>query len=519
MRRTRAALLASSSLTILLTAACGAGPSDRPGIAEVRPHSGGAAATTSPTPATPPSAEVPKTDLGWHDCAAATFNALGLGAPPAGLIFECADYSTAIDAGGAVLGTFRNAAVRARLPQTPANAAPLVLTSGADRSSTATLAGLATGPTSAVLAAHPIVAVDRRGIGSSQPINCLTDDTRRSLADNDQSAGGNQIDAMAKVSQDATIACQDFLQPYQGTFDAGHAADDLDQLRKQWQVDHIALLGTGDGSRVALAYAAKYGEHLARLVLDSPVAANVDSATRAEQRVKGSEATLTAFAQRCAALNCSLGSDPRGAITALVDRAAAGQLGGVSANALLTAISGFLADPRADQANHTAELADALSDAGHGDNAALNQLIGRESAATDSDGQFVSTCSDNQKPATPDRVKQLETVWAKQYPVFGKAAAIGLMACTAWPTPNAAQLPTTFDLPTLVLGNDANPVAGRDARPSVTGALGSAGARTSTVTWQGWGYPVFSHSACVQQSVVGYLKDGRLPADGTTCPA
>ncbi|MQY17549.1 alpha/beta fold hydrolase [Nocardia macrotermitis] len=519
MRRTRAALLASSSLTILLTAACGAGPSDRPGIAEVRPHSGGSAATSSSAPAAPPSAEVPKTDLAWHDCAAATFTKLGLGAPPAGLIFECGDYSTPIDAGGAVLGTFRNAAVRARLPQTPATATPLVLTSGADRSSTATLAGLVTGPTSAVLAAHPIVAVDRRGLGGSQPINCLDDDTRRSLADNDQSAKGNRIGAMAKVSQDATIACQDFLQPYQATFDAAHAADDIDQLRKQWQVDHIALLGTGDGARVALAYSAKYGEHLARLVLDTPIAANADSATRAEQRVKGSEAALTAFAQHCAALNCSLGSDPRGAIITLVNRAAANQLGGISANELLTGVSGFLAEPRADQADHTTDLADALSAAGNGDTTALNQLITRESAATDADGQFVSACSDNQKPATPDRVKQLETAWAKQYPVFGEATAIGLMACTAWPTPNPAQLPRTFALPTLVLGNDANPIAGSDARPSVTGALASAGAKTSTVTWQGWGYPVFTHSACVQQNLVGYLKDAALPADGTACPA
>lgn len=519
MRRTRAALLASSSLTILLTAACGAGPSDRPGIAEVRPHSGGAAATTTAAAAAPPAAEVPKTDLGWHDCAAPTFNALGLGAPPAGLIFECADYSTPIDAGGAVLGTFRISAVRARLPQTPAGAAPLVLTSGADRSSTATLAGLATGPASALLAAHPVVAVDRRGVGASQPINCLTDDTRSQLADNDQSAGGDQIDAMAKVSQDATIACQDFLQPYQGTFDAEHAADDLDQLRKQWQVDHIALLGTGDGSRVALTYAAKYGDHLARLVLDSPVAANADAETRTEQRVKGAEAALTAFSQRCAALNCSLGSDPHGAIVGLVDRAAANQLGGVSAKALLTAISGFLSEPRADQTDHTTELADALSAAGRGDNTALNQLIGRESAATGSDGQFVSTCSDNQKPTTPDRAKQLETTWAKQYPVFGKSAAVGLIACTSWPTPNAAQLPKTFDLPTLVLDNNANPIADSDARPSVTGALGAAGARTSTVAWQGWGYPVFTHSSCAQQNLIGYLKDATLPADGTVCPA
>jgi len=526
MRRTRrrcrptrlTALLATSSVTILL-AACGSGPSDRPGIAESRPHEGNAAPHAAAANAAPHAAEVPKTDLKWHDCGVATFNLLSMGAPPPGVIFECADYSTPIDTGGAVLGSFRNAVVRARLPQTPADAAPVVLTSGADRSSTATLAGLVAGPAAAILAAHPIVAVDRRGLGSSQPINCMPDDTRQNLADNGQSNPVDPVDTVAKLSQDATIACQDFLQPYQGTFDAAHTADDIDQLRQQWQVDHIDLIGTGDGTRVALSYAARYSEHLARLVLDSPIAANADSVTRTEQRVKGSEAALSAFAQRCAGMGCSLGADPHAAVVALVNRAAAGQLGDVSANVLLTTIAGFLGDPRADQANHIAELADALSAAGRGDNSALSQLVLRESAAVASDGQFVSTCSDNQQPATPDRAKQLVTTWGTQYPAFGKAAAVALMACTAWPTPNPAQLPTTFALPVLVLGNNANPIVSADARPAVTGALDAAGARTSTVTWQGWGYPVFTHSDCAQQSTIAYLKDATLPSDGTTCPA
>lgn len=508
----------SASLTILL-AACGAGPSDRPGIAEAHPHGAGAAPSTAPTAAPSVTPETPKTDLNWHDCGAATFNLLGLGAPPAGLIFDCAGYSTPIDVGGTVLGTFQNTVTRARLPQTPTGAAPLVLTSGADRSSTATLAGLAAGPAAAVLAAHPIVAVDRRGTGSSQPISCMPDDTRRGLADDGQSQSGDPVDTMAKLSQDATIACTDFLQPYQNTFDAGHAADDIDQLRKQWQVDHIALIGTGDGARVALNYAARYGDHLARLVLDSPIAAKADSVTRAEQRVKGSEAALTAFAQQCAAIGCSLGADPRAAVVGLVGRARSGQLGDVSAGPLLTAIAGFLADPRAGQSGHITELADPLSAAGRGDNGALDQLVQREAAAVGSDGQFVSTCSDNQQPATPDRTKQLETSWATQYPAFGQAAAAQLMACTAWPAPDPQQVPTTLFLPVLVLGNDANPVANGDARPSVTGVLGTAGASTSTVTWQGWGYPVFTHSGCAQQNLDAYLKDAALPADGTVCPA
>lgn len=519
MRWTRAALLAST-LSILVTTGCGAGPSDRPDVAVERPHQAGAAETTK-APAPPPAAEVPKTDLAWHDCTVPSFNLLALGAPPAGLILECAEYTTQVDATGGIGGNFRTAAMRARYDKTPADAAPLVLTSGSDRASTATLAGLAAGPASALLAARPIVAVDRRGIGSSEPINCLGNDVRKPMADQAQFGPGanDPVDTVAELSQDATISCQDYLQPGQGTFDAAHAADDIEQLRRQWQVEHLALLGSGSGAKVALAYARKYGDHLARLVIDAPEAVNTDAIGRAEQRVKGSEAALTAFAQRCAAVNCSLGADPRTAIVDLVGRAGRGEFGDLSAAGLVTALSGFLGDPRVAANPQITEFADALSALGRGDRAPIGAFVLRAQAAIANDGEFVNRCSDNSQPGTPARAKELLGTWGTQYPVFGRVAAIDLMVCSAWPAAAPQAMPEKFERATLVLTGKADPVVGDEGRSTVTGALGTAGARTATVEWQGWGHPVVARSACAQDAVANYLKDAKLPADGTACPA
>ncbi|MEV0246289.1 alpha/beta hydrolase [Nocardia sp. NPDC050712] len=519
MRWTRAAVVAST-LSIVLTG-CGAGPSDRPGVAVERPALGNAVQPTTAS-AAPKKATVPKTDLAWRDCTTPTLNLLGLGAAPAGLVLECAEYSTPIDTQGTVIGSFRTGAMRARLPQTPADAPPLVLTSGTDRSSTATLAGLAVGSGGAgPLTTRPIVAVDRRGIGTSQPIDCLPAEIRTGLNDNGQFGpdAAKPAEAVSALSQEATISCRDFLQPYEGLFDAPHAADDIEQLRKQWQVDNIDLLGTGNGAKVALSYARKFGDHLSRLVLDSPEAVNTDAVTREEQRMQGAEAALTAFAQRCKATNCSLGADPRAAIADLVGKAGTGGLGDISAKALLTGITGFLGGPRADQSNRIAELADALSAAGRGDRAALGNLILRESAATASDGQFVNRCTDIQQPPTPGKATELAAQWAQKYPVFGKSAALGLLDCSAWPVPSAAPLPEKLDLSVLVLNSVADPVKGNGGTPSVTGALGSAGARHATVNWQGWGHPVFTHSGCAQRALLEYLAEAKLPADGTACPA
>ncbi|MEC3914442.1 alpha/beta hydrolase [Nocardia sp. CDC160] len=520
MRWTRAALLAST-LSVLVTTACGAGPSDRPAVAVEQPHQGGAAPSTAPADAVPPAPEVPKTDLSWKDCTAPTFNLLSLGAPPQGLVLECAEYPSQTDVAGNVAGNFKNAAMRARYDRTPKDAAPLILTSGSDRSSTATLAGLAAGNASALLAARPIIAVDRRGIGSSQPVTCMTDPQRKAIADQNQFTRGanDPVDAMSTSGREATVACLDFLAPAQATFDAPHAADDIEQLRKQLQVDHIALMGTGTGANVALNYARKYGQHLGRLVLDSPQAVGLDANGRAEQRVKGQEAALTAFAQRCASLNCSLGADPRKAIIDLVNRAGAGQFGDLSASVLVTTLSGFLGDSRSQGNPQITEFADALSALGRGDRGPLTPFQLRAAAGIANDGEFVNRCSDNHEPSTPDKAKELESSWATQYPIFGKVAAIDLMACSAWPAASPMVLPDKLNLPVLVLGGSADPVVGQDGRPTVTGALGAAGARTSTVVWQGWGHPTFAHSGCAQQSLADYLKDATLPADGTACPA
>ncbi|UGT63426.1 alpha/beta hydrolase [Nocardia asteroides] len=521
MRWTRAAVLATS-LTFVL-AGCGAGPSDRPGVAVEHPVAPGGGAGTSQAPPAPPRAAVPKTDLAWSDCTRGTFDQLGLGAPPNGVILECAEYSTPIDTAGTVIGNFRNGAVRARLPQTPADAPPLVLTSGADRASSATLAALAAGPPNGILATRPIVAVDRRGIGTSQPVDCLPVEVRQGFADNAQFArlgdAAAQAEALVGFSQDGTIACRDFLQPYENTFDVGHAADDIEQLRKEWQVDHIDLLGTGNGAEVAVSYARKFGDHLSRLVLDSPTSLGADATTVGEQRAQGAEAALTAFAQRCTALGCALGPDPRAAITDLVNRAAAGQLGDLSANAVTTALTGFLGSPRADQADRVPELADALAAAGRGNRGPLLALIQRQSAAIANDGEFVNRCADVRQPPTPSRAVELAGDWAGKYPVFGRSAALALLTCAAWPVGTPPPAIADFALPVLVLDGAADPVAGGVGQAAVTGALAGAGARTAVLRWQGWGHPVSARSGCGQRAVVEYLNEARLPQDGSACPA
>lgn len=515
----RIGVAALAGAVLAVCTACGAGPSDRPDIAVV--EQGGGSAPTSHAADRIPQLQTPVQDLDWVDCKDTTLGALGLGPGPEGLSFECASLIAPIDSTGGATGPLEVGAVRARLPQTPAEAAPLVLTSGADVTSTSTLAALATGPSASLLERQAIVAVDRRGIGSSTPIDCGRKADRRGLADLGQFTPGDAsgVDEVAALSRDMTVACTDSLQPQELAFDTAHAADDLEQLRKLWQVDSLGLLGTGNGAAVTLAYAAKYPSRVGRLVLDSPAATTADAATAAEQRVQGQEAALADFGRRCAALNCSLGPDPTAAIVALRDRAAAGELGTVSSSALLTAVSSFLGSPRGDQVGRVRELSDVLAAAGRGDLAPLQGLIDATQAAVGTDGQFVARCSDGQQWPGPGRAKELQRTWADRYPVFGADAAVGLMRCSAWPTMSPPPLPSTVPVPVLVFNGAADPVVGNAGVATVTGTLTSADTTWSNVTWAGYGHPVTTHSDCARQSLVRYLDSAALPANGSACPA
>ena len=39
------------------------------------------------------------------------------------------------------------------------------------------------------------------------------------------------------------------------------------------------------------------------------------------------------------------------------------------------------------------------------------------------------------------------------------------------------------------------------------------------LTYAGWGHTAFGRSACVTEYTVAYLADGKLPPEGTVCPA
>ncbi|MGZ4514916.1 MAG: alpha/beta hydrolase [Mycobacterium sp.] len=478
------------------------------------------ATTAKPPPSGPPPIAAPKNDLSWRDCTSRVFGDAAV-PPAAGVQLDCANYDADLDPVNGGTGTVSVGVVRARSNQTPRDAGPLVFTTGSDLPSSTQLPVWLSRGGADVLQTHPIVAVDRRGMGISNPIDCRDSSDRQIMRDQAQfQTGDDPVANLSDVANTATTNCTDAIAPGASAYDNAHAASDIERLRTLWDVPAVALVGIGNGAQVALAYAAARPDKVARLILDSPVALGVNAEAAAEQQVKGQQAALDAFAAQCVAVNCALGPDPKGAVNGLLADARAGKgPAGASVAQLANAITVALGFPSGGRVNATTNLANALATARSGDTNQLTNLINHADATEDSDGQFVNTCSDAVNRPTPDRVRELVVAWAKLYPQFGSVAALSLVKCLHWPTGSPQAPPKSLKVDVLLLGVQTDPIVGTEGVAATAATVINANAASKRVMWQGVGHGASIYSSCAVSPLIGYVDSGKLPGTDTYCPA
>jgi pimeloyl-ACP methyl ester carboxylesterase len=468
----------------------------------------------------PAAIEAPKNDLSWHNCTSQVFS--DSATPPLpGVTLDCATYDAELDPISGATGSVSIGVVRARSVQTPEDAGPLVMTTGSDLPSSTQLPVWLSRAGAGVLKTHPIVAVDRRGMGMSSSIDCRDLFDRQEMLDQAQfQSGDDPVANLGAITMTATTSCTDAIAPGDSAYDNAHAAEDIERLRSTWDVPSIALLGIGNGAQVALAYAGSHPGKVARLVLDSPLPLGIAQEAATEQRVKGEQTALDAFASQCAATNCPIGPDPKAAVDALLADARAGN--GPSGAAVATvadAIATALAYPRGDRTTATNSLASAVASARSGDPNQMNNLINQADSLRQTDGQFINSCSDALNRPTPDRVRELVVAWPKLYPQFGAVGALSMVKCLNWPSGSAPQEPKNLKIPVLLLGVQNDPIVGNEGVAQVAATIINAGASSKRVIWQGIGHGASIYSDCALTPVIGYLDSGKPPPTDTYCPA
>jgi pimeloyl-ACP methyl ester carboxylesterase len=475
---------------------------------------------TTTQPSGPPGIEAPKNELAWRDCTSRVFTEAAV-SPLPGVTLDCATYDADLDPINGAAGSVSIGVVRAKNAQTPEDAGPLVMTTGSDLPSSTQLPVWLQHSGADVLNSRPIVAVDRRGIGMSGALDCRDLYDRQEMLDQAQfQSGDDPVANLGDIAMTATTSCTDTIAPGDSAYDNSHAAEDIERLRSTWDVPTLALLGVGNGAQVALAYAGAHPNKVARLVLDSPLPLGVAAESAMEQRIKGEQAALDAWATQCVAIRCPLGADPKGAVDALLN-----QVRGYSSDysrsvaTVANAIATALAYPRGDRVAATNSLASAIAGARSGDWNQMNTLITDAEALRGTDGQFVNGCSDSLNRPTPDRVRELVVQWGKLYPQFGTVGALDLVKCLNWPSGSAPKEPQNLKIPVLLLGTQNDPIVGNEGVAAVAATVLNAGSPNKRVMWQGIGHGASIYSPCALPPVIGYLDSGNLPDTDTFCPA
>ena len=299
-----------------------------------------------------------------------------------------------------------------------------------------------------ILKHYDIVGVDPRGVGLSDPVNCLTDQQTDEILAVDGTPDNAQeeqdtIDASAVVEH----ACEKkggAIYQHMGTVDA---ARDLDIARAAVNDDTFNYLGKSYGTMLGATYAELFPDRVGRMVLDGALPANLDLVQVTKGQADEFEVALRHFVEDCLSTkDCPLSGTTDEAVAQLQTwldepRRRAAHVGGqVSQRAF-----GDLRDPvlpvlPGERLPATARSA--LASAMKRKNAAsmlalLDSRIDRgpdgRYFSNSTDAFYAVTCLDRPFTGTVNDVKKYAEEWKATAPTFGPSLAWGLLPCKDWP--------------------------------------------------------------------------------------
>ena len=400
--------------------------------------------------------------------------------------------------------------------------------------------------------AYDIIGFDPRGVGQSTPITCWTnDEIKQHLANPSDDAGPTDplkgvtyrnVPAQDKIDRGAANAARcaqhsevPELLDHVGTRDV---ARDLDILRATNGNAKLNYLGISYGTRIGAIYADLFPDRVGRVVLDSAMDPSKRSGgeIRAEQ-ITFSEGALRQYVEHCQAQNgCPLTGSTDEAVAqlaAFVDGLDQAPLTVPDSDATVntqdaTAVIQRLAVKQPDWDALTAMLTPAITNhdgtlmakAKQGSNKSSTMPVEAAVNIANSEIMFAAViCNDD--PDTGGTASDWDAQSAaekKTYPFFGGTSNAMDAYCRGWghrgKTPPRETRAKGSD-PILVVGIKGDIQTLYSWAQSLAGQLDNG----HLLTVEGYGHGAFGTNNCATTAITGFLVDGTMSADGTTCAA
>ena len=377
-----------------------------------------------------------------------------------------------------------------------------------------------------------ILGFDPRGVGKSNPIDCVDDATLTRFLDGspDTSVDGAQEQAEAEVKAfvDGCSANSGDILPFLGT---KYAVQDIDVIRHLVGDPKLYYVGLSYGTFLGMEYAEKFPENTGRLILDGPVDTSIGLARMSRDQTMGFETAIQRYLEDCLESDsCPFTGSIDDATVQIHDRLAAAAESPYPTKdpdrPLLASqfFNGMVLPLYAPSA--WTMLTGAFRDLIENNDGTQFQVFNDLSQERQKDGSFASNsiealltinCADY-PPADPAELESASAELRENAPVLGDIQTSGVDLCAYWPyspTEIPGPIAAKGSAPIVVVGTLYDPATPYHWAEAVHDQLENS----VLVTWNGDGHTAYSAQAdeCILKSLDAYLLDGTLPEDGLVC--
>ena len=384
---------------------------------------------------------------------------------------------------------------------------------------------------------YQTVALDPRGVGTSTPIWCMTDEERDAdlaeVFDTDDMSTEELVEWYSQETAEFGEQCLERNGEILGYVDSDSATRDFDMARAVLGAKQIDYMGFSYGTVIGALYADIFPTHVGNFMLDGAVDPSLNANEVSALQLEGMEKSLYHWIEECESEKaCPLTGDLESGKQQMIEffeqvdedpiptadpdrpldgglarTAVIGSLYSTQMYPLLTlgvsqAMAGdgsallFLADyynDRGDDGVYTANSADAFT--------AVNML-------------------DYEPQGTPEEWQEKYDELAEEYPVLGPDFGLASAGMDAWPVESRAlrrHVTGAGAGDILVIGTTNDP-----ATPYVMAeALAEALEGGVLVTVEGWDHTAYNRTAskCLTKAVDAFMLGGVVPEEGLVCPS
>lgn len=514
----RAAGLAVCSV---LVAGCGgdAEPSAEPGVSPTSDGSPGPEATEAAEidPADDPAlADFYEQELNWKSCT------------PTG--YECARLKVPLDYAAPDGDTIKLEMTRIKARGTGRRVGSLLMNPGGPGGSGIEYAQRAkTSVSAAVRARYDMVGFDPRGVGTSDPIDCLDDSDLDDFLESDVTPDSEkEIEALEVEAKALAEGCEEKSGDVLPHIATPNVVRDLDVMRAALGDKKLYYLGKSYGTFIGALYADMFPTRVGRLVLDGALdpALPAEELTRAQ--AEGFQLAFERYVEGCLKLACPLGKSKKDIvqkITRMLDKLDADPLPTGSGRRLTESL-GVLGIIVAMYDQESWEiLHEAMLLAFGGDGSGLLYLSDFYTDRQD-DGSYKNNgneaiyavnCLDHPGDDTIEGIQKQLPALLEASPVFGRNIGWSNLPCAHWPVKSDVEPRETVAegaAPILVIGTTRDPATPYAWAESLADQLESG----ILLTYAGDGHTAYSRgSRCIDTAVEEYLLRGVTPDDGKRC--